>query len=155
VTRATAAEALSLFTSLGSFWRDGSRMERIGYGVGAMLFVSGLLHLLILVMTRGSWYGPLSLRKPATFGRSFGLTQVTMVWVTTFLSIHRRTRTLLLSAFAAVHGVLMHAILALPGLAWSLSFSDWSERRRLAAVLLAAAGYAVVAGAIALDVGFG
>jgi hypothetical protein len=230
-----------------------------------MLFVSGLLHLAILVVSGGSWYGPLSLRKPATFGLSFGLTLVTIVWVTSFLSIRSRARALLLGAFTAacaietalvtiqawrgvpshfnlettfdgvvartlavggfvlvvtiltfalvslrpnppvpislrlairigflsllgavvvgavmiargmilvfagspqaayatagamkpIHGVTMHAILVLPGLAWVLTFADWSERRRIAAVLAAAAGYAAITGAIALEVGLG
>src|SRR5262245_24309800 len=45
------------------------------------------------------------------------------------------------------HAVTMHAILALPALAWLLSFANWSERRRLGVVLVAAAGYVVLAGA--------
>jgi hypothetical protein len=48
------------------------------------------------------------------------------------------------------HGVTMHAILVLPALAWLLSFVRWSERRRLGVVLLAAAGYIVLAGVVAV-----
>jgi hypothetical protein len=50
----------------------------------------------------------------------------------------------------ATHAVTMHAILVLPALAWLLSFANWSERRRLRVVLLAAAGYVVLAGAVAI-----
>lgn len=46
--------------------------------------------------------------------------------------------------------VTMHAILVLPALAWLLSFVRWSERRRLGVVLLAAAGYIVLAGVVAV-----
>ena len=54
------------------------------------------------------------------------------------------------------HAVTMHAILVLPALAWLLSFAHLSERRRLAVVLVASAGYAVLAGVVAVGnfVGF-
>ena len=229
------------------------RIERMGYVVSALLFVSGLIHLMILFLTGGSWVGPLSLRKPATFGLSFGLTLMTITWVTTFLRIGDRVRTRLLGVFAAacvletalvtlqawrgvpshfnvetsfdasvtrllagggvtliaiviaftvyafrqnpstpvslrvaiqagfviligsltvgalmiakgmtlvvngnpqaayatggslkpMHAATMHAILILPGLAWLMSFSTWSDRRRLRVVLAATASYLV------------
>lgn len=53
-------------------------------------------------------------------------------------------------AFKPAHAVTMHAILVLPLLAWRLSFSNWSERRRLRVVLLATAGYLVLAGVVAV-----
>ena len=37
--------------------------------------------------------GPLSLRKPTTFGLSFGLTLITIAWVLSFLELRDRTRT--------------------------------------------------------------
>jgi hypothetical protein len=58
-------------------------------------------------------------------------------------------------AMKPIHGVTMHAILVLPGLSWVLTFADWTERWRIAAVLVAAAGYAAITGAIALEVDFG
>ena len=58
-------------------------------------------------------------------------------------------------ALKPIHGVTMHAILVLPGLAWLFCFADWSERRRVGAVLLAAAGYAVIASGVALYVASG
>jgi hypothetical protein len=48
------------------------------------------------------------------------------------------------------HAVTMHAVLVLPVLAWLMSFANWSERRRLGVVLLAAAGYVVLAGVVAI-----
>jgi hypothetical protein len=39
------------------------------------------------------------LRKPMTFGLSFGLTLITIVWVSSFVKLRDRTRNLLLGAF--------------------------------------------------------
>jgi hypothetical protein len=231
------------------------RVERVGYIVGSLLLISGLIHFVILVIGGGSWQGPLSLRKPATFGLSFGLTLITIVWVSSFLRVGERARRRLLGAFTAAcvietalvtlqawrgvpshfnlettfdgmvartlaagavvlvtviiaftiasfrenravpagmriaiqvgfvalvgamvvgalmiakgmrlvlagdpqaayatggtlkpaHAVTMHGILVLPMLAWLLSFTNWSERRRLHIVLAAAAAYIAVA----------
>ena len=249
----------SMAGALRSFWSGGQPIERVGYTVGALLIVSGSIHLAILIVTGGSWEGPLSLRKPATFGLSFGLTLITVTWVAAFLRLGDRARTILLATFAAAcaletalvsmqawrgvpshfnmettfdafvartlaggglalvavivvltlaafrpnravpislriaiqlgfvmligaaavgavmiakgmvlvfgghaqaayatggtlkptHAVAMHGILVLPALAWVVSFADWSERRRLGVVFLAAAGYIALAGAVA------
>jgi hypothetical protein len=246
--------------ALRSFWSRGKVVERAGYVVGALLLVSGLIHFVILNITGASWAGPLSLRKPTTFGVSFGLTLITVTWVTSFLPLSNRARAMLLLAFTAAcsletalvslqawrgvpshfnvettfdslvtrmlatggivliviiialaisafranptvaislplairvgfvtllgslavgafmiakgmalvfggdpqaayftgghlkptHAVTMHAILALPALAWLLSFADWSEQRRLRVVLVAAAGYLVLVGVVAV-----
>jgi hypothetical protein len=235
-------------------------IERVGYLVSALLLTSGLVHVAILLAGGGSWEGPLSLRKPATFGLSFGITVISIVWVASFLPLTNRKRTLLVGAFAAasvfetalvslqawrgvpshfnmetpfdavvaqslalggftlvailialtiasfrpnpsippslrtaiqagfmallgsmavgglmiakgvrlviggnpaaayatggtlkpMHAVMMHGILALPVLAWVLSYSSWSERRRLAIVVAATAGYAVLTAFVAL-----
>jgi hypothetical protein len=84
--------------SLTRSWAEGTRVDRVAYVVGAALFASGLVHLGVLVISGGSWTGPLSLRKPTTFGLSFGLTLVTVTWATSFL----RTRKVVLAAFAGV-----------------------------------------------------
>jgi hypothetical protein len=251
----------AIATALWSFWRRGRKMERAGYVVGALLVLSGLVHLGILVAGGGSWEGPLSLRKATTFGLSFGLTLITIVWVASFLRLAGRTRagllgvftvacileTVLVSlqawrnvpshynietafdaliaralavgglaliapivgltftafranstvptsvriairiglvtlfsslvvgalmiangmrlvfagdpqaayatggAFKPTHAVTMHAILVLPMLAWLLSFANWTERRRVNVVLIAAAGYLVLAGVVAVQ----
>jgi hypothetical protein len=69
--------------------------------IGALLLASGLIHLGILAISGGSWLGPLSLRKPMTFGLSFGLTLITITWVSSFLRLGDRARTILFSVFAA------------------------------------------------------
>ncbi len=60
---------------------------RIGYRVGIVLFASGLLHLLVFAVDGGPWEGPVSWRKPVTFGLSFGLTLATVVWVGTLVRV--------------------------------------------------------------------
>jgi hypothetical protein len=89
----------SITSALASFWSRGQQTERAAYVVGALLMVSGLIHLAILVFSGASWAGPLSLRKPTTFGLSFGLTVITIVWVASFLPLSDRARAMLLGAF--------------------------------------------------------
>jgi hypothetical protein len=81
-------------------WVTARPVERACYGVGAVLMISGLFHLGVLVVTGGSWQGPLSWRKPMTFGLSFGLTLITIAWVSSYIRLGRRTRSWLLGLFA-------------------------------------------------------
>ncbi|MGH9245418.1 MAG: hypothetical protein ACRD29_14105 [Acidimicrobiales bacterium] len=78
---------------------DGRRVERVAYMIGAVLFISGLVHLGVLIATGASWAGPLSLRKPASFGLSFGLTLATLAWASSFVAIRPGMRTILLGVF--------------------------------------------------------
>jgi hypothetical protein len=89
----------SMARALWSFWQRGNTVERIGYVVGGLLALSGLVHLSILIISGGSWEGPLSLRKAATFGLSFGVTLLTIVWVTSWVRLRERTRAWLLGVF--------------------------------------------------------
>ncbi|MFF2509137.1 hypothetical protein ACFVTY_38115 [Streptomyces sp. NPDC058067] len=75
--------------------------ERLCYATGAALTLSGLVHLLVFAVDGGPWDGPVSWRKPVTFGVSFGLTLIALTWVTTYLRIGGRTRSVLLVVFAA------------------------------------------------------
>ncbi|MFB7293348.1 hypothetical protein [Actinacidiphila glaucinigra] len=75
--------------------------DRLCHATGAVLILSGLFHLAVLAVDGGPWDGPVSWRKPATFGLSFGLTLVAVAWVTSYLEIGARLRTLLLAVFAA------------------------------------------------------
>ncbi|MGH9143700.1 MAG: hypothetical protein ACRD2I_21400 [Vicinamibacterales bacterium] len=86
--------------SLLSFWRWGTKAERVAYAVGALLIGSGLVHLAILIVSGGTWHGPVSMRKPTTFGLSFGLTLITIVWVSAFLPLRSRTRAALVGIFS-------------------------------------------------------
>jgi hypothetical protein len=76
-------------------------VERVAYAAGSLQLLSGVIHLAILVTGGGSWDGPVSLRKAATFGLSFGLTLINVTFITSFLPLGHRRRTLLLGLFAA------------------------------------------------------
>jgi hypothetical protein len=74
---------------------------RAAYICGLLLILSGLIHFAILIGSGATWDGPLSFRKPATFGVSFGLTLITLAWVSGFVSLSERARRLLIAAFTA------------------------------------------------------
>jgi len=76
--------------ALRRIWVDGRRVERVAYVVGLVLFVSGLVHVGILLVTGWTWIGPVSLRKAATFGLSFGLTLPSVAWATSYLRLPAR-----------------------------------------------------------------
>jgi hypothetical protein len=81
---------------------DGTRpVERAAYWIGGLLILSGVIHFAVLVAGGGTWQGPLSLRKPTTFGLSFGLTLINVTFIASFVPLRDRSRTLLLGAFAA------------------------------------------------------
>ncbi|MFG2631381.1 hypothetical protein [Streptomyces sp. NPDC048473] len=82
-------------------WRNLRPVEALCYATGAALVVSGLLHLVVFAVDGGPWAGPVSWRKPVTFGLSFGLTLVAVTWVTSYVRIGDRTRAVLLGLFAA------------------------------------------------------
>jgi hypothetical protein len=233
-------------------------VERVAYVVGAVLFASGVVHLGVLIVSGDSWEGPLSYRKAATFGLSFGLTLLAVTWATSFVDLRPRVRDLLLGVFTAacvletalvtlqvwrgvpshfdfetpfdttvsmtlavgggviilcalgftaaiwrsvtappmqlalrygfvvlllalgvgavmigrgvslarggqaqlaydtagrlkpLHGVALHAVLVLPGLAWILGRSGWSEHRQLTAMRVAAGAYTALLAVVAL-----
>ncbi|MEU9471905.1 hypothetical protein AB0D78_35930 [Streptomyces avermitilis] len=75
--------------------------ERLCYATGALLVLSGLVHLVVFAVDGGPWDGPVSWRKPVTFGLSFGLTLVAVTWVTSYLRVGARLRAALLVVFAA------------------------------------------------------
>ena len=81
--------------------RDVKSVERAAYSAAVLLLVSGVIHLAVLVISGGTWEGPLSLRKPTTFGLSFGLTLVNVTWIASFLPLKDRSRPLLLGTFAS------------------------------------------------------
>ncbi|MGC0328666.1 hypothetical protein RKD23_001656 [Streptomyces sp. SAI-170] len=76
-------------------------VERVCYAVGALLTLAGAVHFGVWLVDGGAWDGPVSWRKPTTFGLSFGLTLVSVVWVTSYLRMPERRRRWLLGVFAA------------------------------------------------------
>jgi hypothetical protein len=79
---------------------DAARPDRWLYVVAGVLVVSGLVHLGVFALDDRPWHGPLSWRKPATFGLSFGVTLATITWVTSYLLMAARTRAVLRAVFA-------------------------------------------------------
>ncbi|MFG2124248.1 hypothetical protein [Streptomyces sp. NPDC048710] len=75
--------------------------ERLCRATGLLLVLSGLAHLVVFAVDGGPWDGPVSWRKPVTFGLSFGVTLIAITWVTSYLRIGARLRTVLLVVFAA------------------------------------------------------
>lgn len=66
-----------------------------------LLILSGLFHLVVFAVDGGPWNGPVSWRKPVTFGLSFGVTLLAVAWVTSYLPMGQRLRRVLLLVFAA------------------------------------------------------
>ncbi|MFF9404564.1 hypothetical protein ACF1B0_03375 [Streptomyces anandii] len=75
--------------------------ERLCLATGLLLVLAGLAHLVVFAVDGGPWYGPVSWRKPVTFGLSFGATLIAVTWVTSYVRLGARTRALLLGVFAA------------------------------------------------------
>lgn len=75
--------------------------ERAAYLIGALLIAVGLAHLIVALRYPRPWLGPLSWRKPVTFGLSFGLTLISVTWVAGYLRLPPRRRALVLGVFAA------------------------------------------------------
>nr|WP_240930062.1 hypothetical protein [Streptomyces coryli] len=63
--------------------------------------VAGVFHFGVFLVDGGAWAGPVSWRKPTTFGLSFGLTLISVAWVTSYLRMGERARNWLLGIFAA------------------------------------------------------
>ena len=82
--------------SLLGYWQQGRPWQRLGYLVSGALIVVGLGHLVAWLVVGGAWAGPVTFRKPTTFGISFGLTTITLAWVAGQLRISDRTGWLLL-----------------------------------------------------------
>jgi hypothetical protein len=92
-------------TSLLGYWRQACAPQRFAAVVGAVLIVAGLAHLVAWLLVGGAWAGPISFRKPTTFGISFGLTTITLAWVAGQLRISDRVGWLLLGPLAVADTV--------------------------------------------------
>ncbi|MDT4939390.1 MAG: hypothetical protein QOG80_3061 [Pseudonocardiales bacterium] len=77
------------------------RIDRACYLTGLAFVAAGLLHLAVAASYPRPWLGPLSWRKPVTFGVSFGVVLISITWVTSYLRMPARRRTLLLGIFVA------------------------------------------------------
>ncbi|WP_234486401.1 hypothetical protein, partial [Streptomyces sp. MBT97] len=73
---------------------------RLYIATALLLVLSGLVHLVVFAVDGGPWDGPVSWRKPVTFGLSFGVTLLAVVGVTSYVRIGSRLRAALLGVFA-------------------------------------------------------
>jgi len=62
-------------------WKQRQPAQTPMYVVGTILILSGLFHLLVFLISGGSWEGPISWRKPILFGITGGITTVSVAWV--------------------------------------------------------------------------
>jgi hypothetical protein len=127
-------------------------VERAAYSVGGLLTASGLIHVAVLVIGGGSWEGPLSLRKPATFGLSFGLTLINVTYIASFVTLRERSRQWLLGVFTAAC-VVETALVSMQ--AWRGVPSHFNMETRFDAAVaqtLAIGGFTLVAVIVALTV---
>jgi hypothetical protein len=62
-------------------------MRKACYAIGGALILSGLFHLVVFAIDGGPWEGPVGWRKAITFGLSFGITLISVTWVTSYLRI--------------------------------------------------------------------
>jgi hypothetical protein len=127
-------------------------IHRAAYTIGGLLVLSGLVHLAVLLATGGSWQGPVSLRKPTTFGLSFGLTLINVTLIASFVSLPGRARTLLVGVFTAAC-VLETFLVSMQ--AWRGVPSHFNMETPFDAVvaqMLAVGGFALIAVIVALTV---
>ena len=97
-------------------------------GIVAMLIASGFLHLAMIGMLGTSWQGPLSLRKPALFGISGGLTVWSIVWLMLQLRPQRLDRLLANSlAFALFIEVALITLQYWRGVASHFNRTTWVD----------------------------
>jgi hypothetical protein len=89
--------------SLRQLGRDASPPQRLAYVVGAVLIGVGLVHLLGFAVLGGPWVGPVAWRKPFAFGVSFGLTTVTLAWLSGYQHLGRRLQWWLLAPLAGAN----------------------------------------------------
>ncbi len=82
-------------------WRHAQGYQRLAYLVGAALIATGLAQAGIWAVAGGSASGPLSWRKPVSFGFSFSLTTLTLGWVASWLRLRRTTGWILMGLLCA------------------------------------------------------
>jgi hypothetical protein len=121
------------------------RIDSVCYAIGVLLIGVGLAHLIVAAISPRPWFGPLSWRKPVTFGVSFGVVLITICWVTSYLRLTDRTRTLLLGILAAdcvveVTGITIQAWRHVPS-----HFNTSTGPNAVIAFSLAAGGVVLVA----------
>jgi hypothetical protein len=133
-----AAPVRRLGAGLGTYYTRAPRLDRICYVVSAVLFAGGLFHLGVQGVLGGPWDGPVSWRKPTTFGLSFGLTLATLTWVTSFVAFRGRLRARILAGFAVACVV---EVVAITTQAWRQQPSHFNATTPLNAMFAVTAAF--------------
>ncbi|HEY1178866.1 MAG TPA: hypothetical protein VGF17_22150 [Phytomonospora sp.] len=141
-----------LTRSAAALWTHGRAIERFGYAVAAALFTAGLAHLIVFAVDGGPWEGPVSWRKPVTFGLSFGMTLACLVWVSSYATIRPALRRALLGVLTAasaaeVTGITVQAWRDVPS---HFNYDDGLSSAITA--MLAAGGVVIVASVLTLTI---
>ncbi|MFC6887198.1 MULTISPECIES: hypothetical protein [Actinomadura] len=150
--RSAGIPVAGMLGELRAFWTRGRPVERACYAVGALLMASGAVHFGVFLVDGGPWEGPVSWRKPVTFGLSFGLTLVTIAWVASFVTLGERARRRLLGVFAAAC-VAEVALITVQG--WRRVPSHFNQETALDTVItrvLAAGGGVLIVTLVALTI---
>lgn len=101
MSRPSAAKAGSdMSASSTHWWRDDRAWPLVLWG--ALLVMSGAVHLAIWGITGGPWEGPVTWRKPILFGITGGLTSLSMGWAWSHLPRWRYDRLLARSVTLAL-----------------------------------------------------
>jgi len=87
--KASGGRIGGMAASLRGYWTQAESYQKFLYSVGFLLVASAVFHLGVLLVTRGTWQGDVSWRKPILFGESFGLTAISVAWIMTFLPKRR------------------------------------------------------------------
>jgi hypothetical protein len=131
--------------------RPVSRLDRSVYAIALALVASGVLAGAYLLVTGGSWTGPVSLRKAATFGVSFGVTLASVTWVTSMLTIARRTPLLVTFAAACLTETALVSMQAWRGVPSHFNFETGFDSA--VSMTLAAGGGVIIATALGFTAG--
>ena len=72
------------------YWQQAQPYQRTMYRLAAILVVSGLVHIIPLLLSGGELSGPVSFRKPVVFGISTGLSLAATTWVMHYMPTRHR-----------------------------------------------------------------
>ncbi len=121
--------------------------DRRLYALAGLLVASGLVHLVVWLLLGGPWSGPVSWRKPFTFGLAFGVTLATLTWVTGYLRLRSRPTWLAVFAAACLAEVVVITVQAWRGVASHFNLTTPVDA---AFAYTAAGGGAVIIGVTAV-----